>query len=110
MGFGYWVVEDKATGAFLGEGGFADFKRDMEPAIEVPEIGWALVPTAQGKGVATEAVNAICAWGDKNFGDTRTVCLIDPENIASAWVAKKCGYQEFMRATYKDKATTLYKR
>jgi RimJ/RimL family protein N-acetyltransferase len=110
MGFGYWVVEDKATGAFMGEGGFADFKRDMEPAIEVPEIGWALVPTAQGKGVATEAVNAICAWGDQHFGDTRTVCLIDPENIASAWVAKKCGYQEFMRATYKDKATILYKR
>ena len=27
--------------------------------------------------------------------------MIDPENIASAWVAKKCGYQEFRRATYK---------
>ena len=71
---------------------------------------WALIPPAHGKGLATEAVRAICAWGDQNFGSTSTVCMIDPENIASAWVAKKCGYQEFRRATYKDHSTMLYRR
>jgi RimJ/RimL family protein N-acetyltransferase len=111
MGFGYWAAEDKATGAFLGEGGFAEFRRDVRPPIEgMPEIGWALVPSAHGKGLATEAVRAMCAWGDQNFGSTPTVCMIDPENIASAWVAKKCGYQEFLRATYKDHPTMLYRR
>ena len=45
-----------------------------------------------------------------NFGSTSTVCMIDAENIASAWVAKKCGYQEFLRATYKDHPTMLYRR
>ena len=29
---------------------------------------------------------------------------------ASIWVAKKCGYQEFLRATYKDHPTMLYRR
>jgi RimJ/RimL family protein N-acetyltransferase len=111
MGFGYWVAEDKATRAFLGEGGFAEFKRDVRPSIEgMPEIGWALVPSAHGKGLATEAVRALCAWADQHLGATRTVCMIDPENIASAWVAKKCGYQEFHRATYKDHPTMLYRR
>jgi RimJ/RimL family protein N-acetyltransferase len=52
----------------------------------------------------------MCAWADQNFGSTPTVCMIDPENIASAWVAKKCGYQEFLRASYKDHATMLYRR
>lgn len=111
MGFGYWAAEDKATGVFLGEGGFAEFRRDVRPPIEgMPEIGWALIPSAHGKGLATEAVRAMCAWGDENFGSTPTVCMIDPENIASAWVAKKCGYQEYLRATYKDHLTMLYRR
>jgi RimJ/RimL family protein N-acetyltransferase len=111
MGFGYWVVEEKGGGGFMGEAGFAEFRREMQPSIEgMPEIGWALVPSAHGKGLATEAVRALCAWGDKHLGPTPTVCLIDPENIASAWVAKKCGYQEFQRATYKDHPTMLYRR
>lgn len=51
LGFGYWVIEEKQTGRFLGEIGFADYKRDLEPSIEgIPELGWALTPTAQGQG------------------------------------------------------------
>lgn len=111
LGFGYWVVEDKAGGGFLGEAGFADFKREIQPSIEgMPEIGWALVPSAHGKGLATEAVRGLCTWADQHFGSAPTVCLIDPENIASAWVAKKCGYQELQRALYKDHPTVLYRR
>ena len=111
MGFGYWVAEVKENNVFIGEVGFAEFRRDIIPSIEgLPEIGWALVPSAHGKGLATEAVRAACDWADKNFGSTPTVCIIDPENIASTWVAKKCGYQEYLRATYKDHPTMLYRR
>src|SRR5487761_1892271 len=39
-GFGYWAVEERATGTFVGEIGFADFKRDVTPSIRgVPEMG-----------------------------------------------------------------------
>src|SRR5215472_10752263 len=31
FGFGYWFVEEKATGSFIGEMGFADYKREIEP-------------------------------------------------------------------------------
>src|SRR5688500_3429452 len=51
MGYGYWAVEEKATGRFIGEVGFADFKRGLDPSIEgVPELGWVLAPHAHGKG------------------------------------------------------------
>ena len=51
LGYGYWLVAEKGTGAFVGEVGFADFKRQITPSFDgVPEIGWALLPTAQGKG------------------------------------------------------------
>src|ERR1035438_972988 len=34
LGFGYWVVEEKATGNFVGEIGFADYKRDLLPSLQ----------------------------------------------------------------------------
>jgi RimJ/RimL family protein N-acetyltransferase len=111
MGFGYWVVEEKSTGNFLGEVGFADYKRDIQPSLkDVPEIGWAFAAHAHGKGFATEAVRAAVAWGDKHFSAQRTACIIAPENLPSVRVAEKCGYQEFSRATYKGKPALMFER
>jgi RimJ/RimL family protein N-acetyltransferase len=104
LGFGYWALEEKATGEFVGELGFANFKRDIAPSMrDVPELGWALASRAHGKGYATEAVRAAVAWGDERFGPTRTVCLIDPENLASIRVARKCGYEVFERALFNER-------
>jgi RimJ/RimL family protein N-acetyltransferase len=111
LGFGYWIVEEKGSGRFLGEVGFADFMRDIEPSLmETPEIGWALAPHAHGKGYATEAVQAALTWGDAHFGSRRTVCIIAPLNTPSLRVAEKCGYREFTRTTYKEKPTILFAR
>jgi RimJ/RimL family protein N-acetyltransferase len=111
LGFGYWVVEEKASGNFLGEVGFADYKRDIQPSLkEVPEIGWVLAAHAHGKGFATEAVHAAVAWGDANFHSQRTACIIAPENLPSIRVAEKCGYQEFQRTTYKGKPALMFER
>ena len=110
MGFGYWAVEEKSTGRFVGELGFADFKRDIEPSTGVPELGWALVSRAHGKGYATEAVRAAVSWGDDHFGPARTVCIIHPANQASIRVAQKCGYKEFQRTTYKDEPAIIFAR
>ena len=109
MGFGFWALEEKSTGAFAGELGFAEFKRELEPSIQgIPEIGWVLAPHAHGKGYATEAVRAVVAWGDRIFDRTRTVCLIHPENLPSIRVAEKCGYKEFHRTTYKGQPTSSW--
>ena len=111
MGFGYWAVEEKETGKFVGEIGFADFKREIEPSLKgVPEIGWVLVSEAQGKGYATEAVRAAVAWGDQHFGKVRTACIIHPENVASIRVAGKCGYGEPQKALYKGHETLMFVR
>ncbi|RWD30359.1 MAG: N-acetyltransferase [Mesorhizobium sp.] len=111
LGYGFWAIEDKASGRFIGEAGFHDLKRDMVPSIEgVPEVGWALAPSAHGKGFASEVVGRVLAWGDEAFGRARTVCIIDPENTASLNVAAKCGYREVLRTTYHDDATILLER
>ncbi len=111
LGFGYWAVEEKATGNFIGEIGFADYKRDLQPSLQgVPEIGWVLASPAHGKGYATEGVRAAVAWGDAHFPSPRTACIIARENLASIRVAVKCGYRDPQPATYKGNPTILYGR
>lgn len=111
LGYGYWAVAEKASGRFVGDVGFADFKRDMQPSFDgAPEIGWVLASWAHGQGFATEAVGAAVAWGDRHFGAAPTVCMIDPDNAASIRVAEKCGYREYARATYKGQPAILFRR
>ena len=111
LGFGYWLVEEKQTGNFLGEIGFADYKRDLQPSLKgIPEIGWVLASQSHGRGYATEAVRAAVAWGDAHLPSARTACIIDPENLPSIRVAVKCGYRELQLATYKGQPTMMFVR
>jgi len=111
LGYGYWAVTEKESGRFLGEVGFADFKRNIEPSFEgMPEAGWVLAAHAQGRGYATEAMRAAIAWGDAHFEAARTVCIIAPDNRPSIRVAETCGYREVLRTRYKDKPTIMFVR
>jgi RimJ/RimL family protein N-acetyltransferase len=110
LGYGYWALEERATGRLVGELGFADFGRDLASFSGCPEIGWALASHAHGKGYATEAVRAAVAWGDGAFGSVRTVCMISTANLASIRVAEKCGYREFARIDFHGDATILFER
>lgn len=109
LGFGIWVVRDKA-GRFVGEVGFLDYRRAIEPALDAPELGWVLSTTAHGKGYATEAMRAGIAWGEQHFGHGRYVAIIDPENAASIRVADKLGFREDTRTTYKGGPTVIFRR
>jgi RimJ/RimL family protein N-acetyltransferase len=111
LGYGYWAVEERATVRFLGEMGFADFHRDIDPPLEGrPELGWVIKTAAHGMGYATEALNTIAAWGDAHFGGKETVCMIAPENTASIRVAKKIGFVEKLETTYKGEPTVVFYR
>lgn len=109
-GFGGWVIEDKATKKFIGEIGFAYYKRDIEPSYDMPELGYVLASDAHGKGYATEAAIAVVAWGDRNLNERQTVCLIDADHVASLRVAEKLGYREFRRGVYQEKPIILLSR
>lgn len=112
LGFGYWLIEDRETGHFVGELGFADFKRALDPPLNatMPELGWALAATAHGRGYATEAVRAAITWGDTHLGATATMCLIDPANQPSIRVAQKCGYHPAGDRQYKGHTVQLFTR
>jgi RimJ/RimL family protein N-acetyltransferase len=95
LGFGYWVIREKASGRFVGEVGFADFKRPLDPPLGAPEMGWALASWSHGRGKS-------------NLRASRTACIIDPGNLASIHVAEKCGFKETSRTSYKGKPVFLF--
>ncbi|MBF9221666.1 GNAT family N-acetyltransferase [Hymenobacter ruricola] len=111
MGYGFWAVEEKASGRFVGGIGFLNLKRALDPPLgEAPEIGWVLDPAIHGLGYATEGVAAALAWGEQHFGPVRTVCIIHPDNVPSLKVAAKFGYREYARTTYHEQPIVLLER
>lgn len=112
LGFGYWAVEDRQSGEFAGEVGFADYHREIEPPLDgMPELGWMIAPRWQGKGYATEAVRACLTWGAQHFpAGTKLSCIITPDNVASIRVAQKCGFALREATTYQGDAVGMYTR
>lgn len=111
LGYGYWVVEEKSTGTFLGEVGFADLKRSIDPPLgNIPEAGWVFAAFAHGKGFASEAVEQIHIWARAHLRTQLTACIIHPENTRSLRLATKLGYRETAQGTYRGRPTIILHR
>ncbi|MEZ0313812.1 MAG: GNAT family N-acetyltransferase [Myxococcota bacterium] len=109
MGYGFWALEERGTGAYLGELGFGDFHRDITPPLEdVPEAGWVLAPHAHGKGYALEAMRVALSWIDARH--RRTQCIISPTNRASQKLAAKLGYVPSHDARHGEAVVTAWFR
>ena len=110
LGFGFWTIRDRSTGVYLGEGGLLQGQRSIDPGFgAVPEVGWALISSARGRGYAHEAVAAMLGWADAQAID-RTACLIEPDNTPSIRLAQKLGFKEYARTTYHGARVNLYER
>ncbi|MBB6483351.1 GNAT family N-acetyltransferase [Rhizobium lusitanum] len=111
LGFGFFAVEERQSGKLIGEVGFLDLHRDMTPTTEgTLESGWGITPPMQGKGYATEAMNAAIAWAGRQFAGRRMTCIIDLENGSSLRVAEKIGFRRIGDAIYKDKPNAMFER
>ena len=124
LGFGYWVIVERASGRFAGEVGLADYQRELTPltapsapppfvgapALGGPEAGWVIAPWASGRGLATEAVKTVLAWSDAHLEAPFTTCIIQPEHAASIRVAGKCGFLPQPPATYRGQPISVFQR
>ncbi len=89
-GYGFFAVEEKRTGAFVGRVG--PWRPEGWPGLE---CGWAISSAHWGKGYAAEASIATIRWTFLEFADVdRVVSLIDPGNRQSEAVAVKVGQQK----------------
>jgi RimJ/RimL family protein N-acetyltransferase len=89
------------TGAFVGEAGFQDLRRDMTPSIEgTMEAGWVLAQAWQGQGLAEEAMRAALGWADRERPALRVTCIIRPDHAASLRVAAKLGFAPLAESSF----------
>lgn len=111
FGFGPFLVLNHAEKRIVGEAGFAFCKRGNGPSFDgVPEAMWRIDVHDQGKGLATEAMQAAVSWLDARQKFPRTVCMIDPLNAASKRVASNLDFREFARAAYHENQVLLFER
>lgn len=109
LGHGFWAIEDKGTGKLVGEIGIMDAKRDIDPPFgDSLEMGWALHPDAHGKGYAGEALQAALDWEAKHLKGKCLVAMIDPDNAPSIKLARRMGFTERGRATYRGLPSLVF--
>jgi RimJ/RimL family protein N-acetyltransferase len=85
-GYGYWAIEARDDGRFIGTLGVAH-----PPHFPEPEMGWALLAGAEGRGFATEAGLAALGWCRANLTLASLVSYIDPDNRRSLRLAERLG-------------------
>ncbi|NWK94132.1 GNAT family N-acetyltransferase [Sphingobium lactosutens] len=110
LGYGMWVIEERDSGAFLGEAGLLSAERGLPELEGVPEAGWVLGPEAWGRGIATEAMKAILEWADAHLDSPSLRCIIDPDNLASIKVAEKLGFAPLIDTELGGKPTRVFDR
>lgn len=85
-GYGFWAVEDRATGDYYGHVGCW-----CPEGWPEPEIGWSVMANAEGKGIAREAAIAARDHAYGAFGWTTAISLIAPQNARSIALAERLG-------------------
>ncbi|MFT7288302.1 MAG: RimJ/RimL family protein N-acetyltransferase [Halieaceae bacterium] len=111
LGYGYWAVEERVSGCYVGQMGFADFKRGLVGFDgHYPEAGWVLHPDCAGRGYATEGMQAACTWLDTQATQPRSFCIIGPDNNRSVRVAEKIGYRFVLDADFDEESVGVYFR
>jgi RimJ/RimL family protein N-acetyltransferase len=87
-GYGFLLVEDKKTGAFLGQAGL--LKQELEGGSHV-EVAYQLKRAAWGHGYATEAATACRDHAFRQLRQAAVISIINRANAASIAVARRLG-------------------
>jgi ribosomal-protein-alanine N-acetyltransferase len=85
-----WGILAKAEGILIGTCGFHKWDKRHRRA----EIGYDLTPSYWGQGIMTEALHAAIEYGFGEMGLNRIDALVYPENVRSARVLEKLGFQK----------------
>jgi len=86
-GIGPWAIRSKETGSIVGNCGFPDinFKELLG------EINCYIAPPFRSRGLATEALMSLFAFGFAEIGLTRIQARVDLDNFSSQRLAEKAG-------------------
>lgn len=85
-GHGMWHIACASTDRFLGWVGLL-----FAPGWEEVELGWTVLPDAEGKGIAFEAATAARKHAAQHLGLDGVISYIAPQNTRSLTLAHRLG-------------------
>ncbi|GAA2426661.1 GNAT family N-acetyltransferase [Streptomyces macrosporus] len=88
-GWGWWAVEARATGEFVGVAGLGPV--DEGTPVDGVQTGWRLARSAWGHGYATEAARAAVAFGFDTLHLPEIVAVTTAGNLRSRAVMRRLG-------------------
>ena len=91
IGYATWAVDDRTTGAFIGQCGIRPAKSMDETAGAEIDLAYHFVRASWNQGYATEAATAVVARGLGAIGLHSITGVVVPENIGSWRVWKRSG-------------------
>ncbi|MCU0949790.1 MAG: GNAT family N-acetyltransferase [Burkholderiaceae bacterium] len=103
-GYGPYTVTARDDGRVLGVCG-PWFPGDWPE----PEIKWALLPAARGRGIAREAAHAVRTMLDAHLPALQPISLILDGNAASIAVAQAVGAQRERTLMFRDAPAAVYR-
>ncbi len=102
-GYGFFAVEEKASGSFIGWSGLLN--PEGWPRIE---IAWGIAPNRWRRGFATEAATAVAGYAAKTLRVAQLISMIHPDNAASIRVAEKIGEHFVRLIEFRGRPVRLY--
>lgn len=98
-------VQLRSSGELVGHVG-------VSPFDEVVEVGFAIETSQQRKGLATEAVRAMCHWASRAFSLDTILGITAAQNLASQGVLLRAGFtwknDDVMRLQGVEQAVRFY--
>ena len=101
--YGLWGVHEAATGAFAGFAGCREWPEGG------PELMYGLAPVWWGRGIATEAAQAVLAHVFDTLGYPHVMAATDPPNRASVQVMEHLGMSCDWRGEMHGLDTVVYR-
>ena len=104
-GYGQFLTELKDEGTAIGVCGLL-----YREALDISDVGLALLPQYWKKGYAYEAATAVMEYGRSTLGLDRIVALTSEENSASIRLAEKFGmsFERMVKMSDDDPGTALF--
>lgn len=89
---GRWVIEDKASGEFIGWAGLKFVREETNGMVDFYDVGYRLRKKFWGRGIAYECAKASVRYGFVTLGLKEIFAAADAENGASIRILEKCGF------------------
>ena len=103
-GIGRWAIIEKATGDFVGWGGFKLVTSVINNHSNYHDIGYRFIKRYWGKGYATESARAVVDYGFQQLKLQEIYAFADAGNKESRHVLEKIGLSFVEKFSYEGVA------